>query len=854
MRARPAFSALALWLVPSLALAHPGAGASDAFGAGFSHPWLGWDHLLTMLAVGIWTAQQRGLRALAIPGSFLALMSLGGVVGMGRVSPPVVEPALAVSVLLFGVLVGLRARPPVGWAMALSGFFAFFHGVAHGSEAPSAASLLSFGLGFLAATAALQGIGWMLARVLGALAASAVAPAALAQDVQPKPQSATIEEIVVKGRADSLIGVADSASQGTVGAEQLALRPLLRVGEVLETVPGVIVTQHAGGGKANQYFARGFNLDHGTDFATSLDGVPMNLPSHGHGQGYTDLNGLIPELIERVDYRKGLYYADVGDFGSVGAVDVALADSLEDSVASFEAGSFDTYRGVLASSRSLGPGELLYGFETGYSNGPWKRGDDFLKLAGVVRYGWGDPSSRFRVTALGYHGEWDSSDQIAQSAVASVGRFGSLDRTTGGDSQRYTLAADWRRTDERSETRALGYLFYYDLDLFSNFTYFLTDPIRGDQFEQMDRRWTGGVSASHTWLGSLAGRTAKTRIGFEARHDGIENGLFNTEARRRIAKVDRDGAAIPATTRRDEIQETSLAPYLESEIRWGEKLRSIAGVRLDTYRFHDDDRVGPNSGKRGDVIASPKLTLVLGPWADTEIYLQGGLGFHSNDARGVTTRIDPASRQPVDRADPLVQTGGAELGLRTTRLPGLQTTLSAWWLDMDSELLFVGDAGTTEPSRPSRRYGVELANYYTPLEHLTFDLDVSLSHARFRDSAPEGDHIPGSIESVVAGGATLHGWRGLSFGLRLRYFGRRPLIEDDSVRSDGTILLGAQLRYELNDRFAVTAEGFNLLDRKDSDIDYFYESAISASAPVHEQIHFHPVEPIAGRIALEARF
>ncbi len=853
MRVRLALP-LAVWLVPSFALAHTGVGPSDAFSAGFRHPWLGWDHLLAMLAVGIWTAQQRGRATLAIPGSFLGLMSLGGAAGVSGVALPAVEPLIALSVLLFGVLIGLRARLPIALSMALCGFFAFFHGVAHGSEAPNAASLVSFGTGFLAATAVIQGAGWLLARALAALAASGVASAALAQQAQPKPPTATIEEIVVTGRADSLVGIAESASQGTVGADQLALRPLQRVGEVLEAVPGVIVTQHAGGGKANQYFARGFNLDHGTDFATSLDGVPLNLPSHGHGQGYTDLNGLIPELVERVDYRKGLYYADVGDFGSVGAVDLELFDSLDETLVEVEGGSFHSARGVVASSLPFGPGDLLYGLEAGYSDGPWEHGDDFLKVSGVVRYAWGDDAGRFRVTALGYHGDWDSSDQIARSAVASVGRFGSLDRTTGGDSQRYTLAADWRRTGERSETRALGYVFYYDLDLFSNFTYFLTDPLRGDQFEQADRRWAGGLSGSHAWLGSLAGRSAKTRIGFQARHDGIENGLFNTEARRRVAKLDRAGAVLPATTRRDEIQETSLAPWLESEIQWAEKVRSIAGLRVDYYRFRDEDRMGANSGKRSDVRASPKLTLVFGPWADTEIYLQGGLGFHSNDARGVNTRVDPTTGDAVDRADPLVQTGGAEIGLRTTRLRGLQSTLAVWWLDMDSELLFVGDAGTTEPSRPSRRYGVELANYYTPTDWLTLDLDVSLSHARFRDSAPEGDHIPGSIESVVAAGATVHGWKGLSVGLRLRYFGPRPLIEDDSFRSGSTILLGAQLRYEFNERFALTAEAFNLLDRKDSDIDYAYESAISSSAPIAEQIHFHPVEPISARVGLEARF
>lgn len=261
-----------------------------------------------------------------------------------------------------------------------------------------------------------------------------------------------------------------------------------------------------------------------------------------------------------------------------------------------------------------------------------------------------------------------------------------------------------------------------------------------------------------------------------------------------------------------------------------------------------------NSGTHSDSIASPKLSLIFGPWEKTEIYVQGGLGFHSNDGRGATTTVDPVTGDAVPRADPLVQTYGAEIGVRTLAMDGLQSTLSFWWLDIDSELLFVGDAGATEASRPSRRYGVEWANYYHITKNLTLDADFSFSHAEFRDYSTDGDHIPGSIESVVAAGITYQSDCGFFASLRLRYFGPRPLKEDDSFRSDETILLNGQIGYRINKTWTVSAEVLNILDRKDHDIDYAYESRVALGADVNEEIHFHPVEPIQARFAITARF
>ena len=694
--------------------------------------------------------------------------------------------------------------------------------------------------------------------------ACAIATAASARAQAEAPAAATstnaparLPEVLVRGREDSLVGVAESASVGTVGAQQLERRTLSRPGEVLETVPGVVVTQHSGSGKANQFFMRGFNLDHGTDFATSVDGMPVNLPSHGHGQGYSDLNFTIPELIERVNYRKGVYFADLGDFSSAGAADLQYFRHLPESFAVLESGSFGYARGVYASSPKLGSGHLLHSLELFHNDGPWKNPDNYRRVNGVLRYSQGDDANGFSVTAMAYAGEWDSTDQIARRALVQpgFGRFDTLNTTGGGDSQRHSLSAEWHRADDQSTTKVMAYGFYYDLDLFSDFTYFLTSP-QGDQFEQQDRRWVGGAKAGHTWFGQLGARDMENTVGLQVRSDSIANGLYQTVARRRTDKLDYDGGTIPAVTRADDVWETSVSPYMENKIQWGEKFRSVLGVRADYYHFDVDGRDEANSGREGDFIASPKGSLIFGPWAQTELYVSGGLGFHSNDGRGVTS--------PTDSADPLVRTYGAEAGLRTTAVPGLHSTVSLWWLDIDSELLFVGDAGGTEATRPSRRYGVEFANYYTPRPWITLDADFSFSRAAFRDADPAGRHIPGSIETVVAAGLTLQqpGGRGFFGGLRARYFGPRPLVEDDSVRSGATILLSAQGGYRFNQRWTLTAEVFNLLDRKDAEIDYYSESRLRGEAANpdpsltggYNDRHFHPVEPISFRLALTARF
>ncbi|HRI12487.1 MAG TPA: TonB-dependent receptor [Verrucomicrobiota bacterium] len=650
-----------------------------------------------------------------------------------------------------------------------------------------------------------------------------------------------MERIVIYGRADSLLEIADAASEGYVGRDVFEYRPLLRPGELLETVPGLIATQHSGNGKANQYFLRGFNLDHGTDFATFVDGVPINLPTHAHGQGYTDINFMIPELVERIHFRKGPYYADLGDFSSVGAVNMKYSKSLNYSLADAEGGMYGYARGLFISSPKVGDGNLLYAAEYQHDNGPWDLPSNYNKANGVMSYSKEKDGTGWSITGMGYYGRWDSTDQIPRRAVDEglIGRFGNIDDSDGGESKRFSLSAEWHRDTEEGHTRVMVYGVYYDLDLFSNFTYFLDDPYNGDQFQQYDQRVYGGLMAHHTWNHQLFGRTSESTVGLQVRGDDIHVELNHTRRREFLE-----------TNRSDDVGEVYVAPYVQNQTRWTDKIRSDVGVRLDNYHFGVESYLPEDTGNVTDSIVSPKGSVVFGPWANTEFNLSAGMGFHSNDARGVTSAIDPA--------DPLVRTYGAETGVRTLALDHLQSTVTFWWLQSDSELVFVGDAGSTEATRPSERYGVEFANYYTPMPWLTFDLDFAWSHARYSDYAPEGNFIPGAIETVLSAGVTAHdipSLGGFFSSLRLRYFGPRPLTENDEFTSDGTAIVNLQVGYQFNARWKLTVDVFNLFNSKGDDITYYYPSRLPGEpAEGVDDYHFHPVEPIQVRAGISARF
>src|SRR3954468_3022090 len=553
-----------------------------------------------------------------------------------------------------------------------------------------------------------------------------------------------------------------ASSMRISGAEVNAV-PFLRAGEALEVVPGLIVTQHSGEGKANQYFLRGFNLDHGTDLSIKVDGMPVNMPTHGHGQGYADINFMIPELIQSVNVRKGPYFADVGDFGSAGSLTIDYMNRLPKNILETTNGTFGYHRGLAAGAMSVGAGTLLAAVEGVKDNGPWDVSDNVRKLNGVLRYSQGTVTDGFTLSAMAYSNAWNSTDQVAQRAIdqSIIGRFGTLDPTDGGTSSRFSLSGNWAQSSEYGQSKINSYAINSSLRLYNNFTYFLDDPVNGDQFSQMDRRTVYGLNASHAFDVRVGGIETQTRVGLQTRGDDIRVGLFKTLQRETLS-----------TVREDSVREGNVGLWADTTARWTDWLRTTVGIREDYFAGSVLSDTPANSGNARASMTSPKAGIVLGPWYKTEFYGNVGYGLHSNDIRGATITVDPIDKvTPQDRVPLLVRSNGAEIGVRTRAVEGLTSSFAVFVLNFDSELLFVGDAGTTEPSRPSRRVGVEWTNQYQLLPWMRLDLDLAYTRARFTDFDPAGNFIPGAPAWVAAGGVTFGAESGWFGALRGRYFG-----------------------------------------------------------------------------------
>ncbi|HEY6721174.1 MAG TPA: TonB-dependent receptor [Burkholderiales bacterium] len=662
---------------------------------------------------------------------------------------------------------------------------------------------------------------------------------------QGKPEQEDPDEIRIIGHYGHAVGTSDAASQGYITPQLIEARPMQRPGEVLEYVPGVIITQHSGDGKANQYFLRGFNLDHGTDFSTTLDHMPVNMPTHAHGQGYSDLNFLIPELVSRVAYKKGPYFAEEGDFSSAGAADIDYYTKMPSGIASVGLGNNGYARAMAANSFDAGPGHLLYGFEVFHNDGPWVNPEDYRKLNGVLRFSQGTNADGYTVSLMGYDGRWNAADQIPQRAVddGTISRFGAIDPTDGGKTSRYSLSLDRHKTLDNGGVFHMDvYAIKYRLDLFSDFTYFI-DRTNGDQFEQYDNRTVVGVTPSWAFTGKWDERQMTNKFGLDARRDDIRVALYDTTSRERFK-----------TVRSDRVAQTGVGVYYENAIQWTDAFRSIAGVRENFYGARVDSDNPANSGTTNAHITSPKLNFVFGPFDKTEYFVNYGQGFHSNDARGTTITVTPGTTNPAEKVPGLVKTRGEEVGVRTELIPNLQSSFSLWQLTLDSELIFKGDAGTTEASRPSLRRGIEWSNRYIPYNWLLVDLDLSFSRAEFTDSDPVGKYIPGAIDRVASLGVTVKDLGPWSGTVHARYFGPTPLIEDNSVRSQSSTIFSARVSYKVDAKTSFNLDVFNLFNRKANDIEYYYASQLKGEgAPVND-IHFHPAEPRSARLALVTHF
>ena len=675
----------------------------------------------------------------------------------------------------------------------------------------------------------------------------------------PQPKNAGDEEnltqletIEVQGRATDLIGVASSASQGVVGQPEFKYRPMARVGELIEVVPGMIATQHSGTGKANQYFLRGFNLDHGTDFAVYLDGIPMNMPTHAHGQGYLDLNGLIPELMDKIEFGKGPYYADMGNFSSAGYARMHTMHKLDKGFLEITGGSYDFYRLVTGYSHKVGEGDLLYGGEATFYEGRWQQPEDTKKFNGMMRYTIDRDRWGLSINGKAYHNTWTATNQIPLLAVNSgeFNTFGTGDPTDGGITNRYSVASNFWSRGDSWKNEANAYVVYSDLDLFSNFTGYLDYPELGDQIEQKERRWQGGSNGEQTWFNNPYGFEMDNSVGFLVRHDNIGGLALNRSANRQVFE----------RVSNDDVSETHGGIYFRNQTHWLSKFRTVAGLRGDFFYFDVKSNLNPaNSGDRAASLVSPKASFIAGPWADTEVFLNLGYGYHSNDARGTVIKVNPVDGELVPSVTPLVRSRGAEVGVRSQYVKGLNTTLSVWWLQLDSELVFVGDAGTTEPTGQSERYGVEWTNYYKPLDWLTLDADFAFSTAHYTNVPSDQKYVPNSVRRVVTSGAVVDLTNGFFGTARVRYFGDVPLNEADSYNAGDTTLVNLGLGYQ-QEAYKFELEVFNLLNSQRYDIAYNY--SYRTQSDVFRNINpegvngviMHPVEPQMFRFIATLKF
>ncbi|MEQ1539243.1 MAG: TonB-dependent receptor [Sphingorhabdus sp.] len=667
-----------------------------------------------------------------------------------------------------------------------------------------------------------------------ALLAICAPTAAWAEEAPPE----TPADIIVYGRAIEQIGIASTASEGTVGYKDFEQRPLSRVGELAENVPGLIATQHSGTGKANQFFLRGFNLDHGTDLAGFVDGAPINMRSHGHGQGYLDLNFLIPEMVERIDYRKGPYSVESGDFSAAGSLAFQTKREVDIPFAQLTGGSFGYARALAGGSENVGEGTLLAALDGTVSNGPWVLNERLRKLNGLLKYSGGTAQDGWSLGLSGYGAKWQSTDQVPERAIASglIPRPGFIDGDLGGKTTR--LALNFQRIS--ANLTASAYAIHYRFRLTSNFTYLLDDPIDGDEFQQRDQREIFGGSIRYRIQPDAQ---LSLRVGADARYDRVGKvGLYRSV-----------GGVRTSTVREDRVDEYSGALLAEAEWKPVESLRVIAGLRGDAIGHRVGSDLAANSGKGSDGFIAPKVALAWKAAPALELYANYGESFHSNDVRGATINVDPASGDPADRVPVFSRARGAELGARI-ETGKLTASLVSYWLKLGSELVFVGDAGTTEPSDASRRYGVEASLFWKPTTWLTIDSTAAFTNARFSGVTPGFERIPGAVSNVISGGVHTDLGSGFGTSVRLRHFGSAPLIEDSSVRSEPTTLVNLG-SYWTRGRVHIAIDLLNAFNAKDPDISYFYASRLPGEpADGVEDRHIHPVEPRQVRATVKLTF
>ncbi len=676
-----------------------------------------------------------------------------------------------------------------------------------------------------------------------------------------------LQEVTVTASRLDLLGTATTASQGSVTEQELDLRPAYRVGQLLESVPGLVVTVHSGEGKANQYLARGFNLDHGTDIANFVDDMPVNRPTNTHGQGYSDLNFIMPELANGLDYTKGPYYAPIGDFGSVASTHMKLADDIPDQVA-LAAGTLGDYNVFAGGTYHLSADDrIVGGGYYGHLDGPFTHPDDFEKMAGALRYSHGTDEEGYAVTALYYHGQGNMTTDQPLRAVQEglIGRYGTLDPSDGNLSERHSLSVHYATRGDAWKFKSSAYYIESRMTLWNDFTHFLNDPINGDQEQQTETRTVTGGQLAGVFGHMLGPIENEVEVGLQLRDDSAYVNRLHTRYRVpldycSVPQVDGPALQVAApggVCNADQVHLLDLGPYLADTTHWLAWLRTVLGVREEYYRASDHSLTTHFQGATDETLLQPKGSLILGPLARTEFYVSAGRGFHSDDVRGVFGTVPLEGVPGTAGATPLLApTQGLEFGIRSDVVPRLSTQLAVFQQDFNSELAYDADAGQDAASAPSRRRGVEFSAQYHPLPWIEFNTDLAFAHARYRGDLAafdlEGPCIANAPSFIGSFGVLVNGLGPWFGGLQWRRLGPYPIDDGHEFPEDsGYGEFNLDLGYRFSASVKLQLSLYNLFNTHANSSAYYYTSRLAGEpAAGVDGIQVHPLEPFSGVLKL----
>ncbi len=624
----------------------------------------------------------------------------------------------------------------------------------------------------------------------------------------------------------------------SVSALDISLRPTTSSQDVLRLVPGLFIGQHAGGGKAEQLFLRGFDIDHGTDINITVDGVPVNMVSHAHGQGYADLHYLIPELINKVDFRKGPYDVDRGNFATAGYVDFQTRTSVAENIVKVEAGQFGTFRAVglieVLGKKKQADESLLIAPEYMYTRGYFDHPQNFNRFNFFTKYTRALGRSRFSVSGSAFHSKWKASGQIPERALQAglIGFFGAIDPNEGGNTGRYQLNTQLlTRLSDRSSVTQQAYYVRYDFTLFSNFTFYLNNPVDGDQIRQVEKRNLAGYSVKYSTT-SYAGNTQmQTTVGAGLRYDQTDDSELS-RTRERVTVI--------TPVMKGDVHELNAYAWIGQSARFSRKFSMDGGLRFDQFRSVYKDKLQNERTTASAGIVSPKINFNYQAAPSTRLYVSLGRGFHSNDTRVV---VQTGGREVLPAAY------GTDIGFIIKPARNVMVQSALWYLKLDQEFVYVGDEGIVEPGGRSRRMGVDLSLRYQPFSWMHLDLDANYSHGRAMDEPKEADRLPLAPVVTSIGGITVNNQRGWSGSLRYRWMGDRPANEDNSIIAEGYVVADMLLQYRKK-KWEATVSVQNIFDVRWKETQFDTESKLAGETDPVSEIHFTPGTPFFAKAGI----